>query len=400
MKVTTKWNQLVAEAPDPIVQTMGMYFKDQDPRKIDVSIGVYKGEKGEFYTFPTVKEAKDILRKNDPGHNYTNMAGIPEFVSGARKVIFGNETEKIVSLQTISGTGSLHMAMLFLKSAGYSNYYLGVPSWSNYVGMIKHVGGQVTTYNYYDKATGTVDFESMLNALNECPENSVFLIQACCHNPTGADLSRDQWKQIAPIIKQKNLIPLIDIAYQGFSSGNKDEDAWGIRYFYSLGMEFLVCQSFAKNMGLYGERVGALHVVVQDSNYMPNAQSTLVALFRNECSFAPAFGARIASIIFGSPELKKSWDKDVDDITVRLKQVRQIVYQKLIDLKTPGNWDSVIKQNGLFWYSGLTPEQNEKLISEHHVYSTSIGRVNIAGLNNSNIDYFCNAVDSVVRSTI
>ncbi|KAK6454853.1 aspartate aminotransferase/Glutamic oxaloacetic transaminase AAT2/GOT1 [Scheffersomyces xylosifermentans] len=401
MTVTSKFNRLEREAPDPIVQTMTLYANDPSPNKVDVSIGVYKSEKGGSYLFPCVAEAKKVLAANDPGHNYTNMQGIPEFISGARKVAFGEEYAaegKLASLQTISGTGALHMGFVFLREAGYTNFYLGVPSWSNYIGMIEFIGSKVTTFTHYNEKTKKIEFDAVVSALESAPANSVFLFQTCCHNPTGADYSQEQWKKIGQLLKQRDLIAVLDTAYQGFSSGDKDKDAWAIRHFYELGLEFVVCQSFSKNLGLYGERVGCVHAVVQDKEYVPNAQSTLVANFRSECSFAPAYGARLASIIFQSPELKQVWDNDVAEITERLKTIRKKVLDILTELKTPGKWDHVVEQEGLFWYSGLTPVQNDRLISEHNVYSTSIGRVNIAGLNNNNVEYFCKAIDEVVRN--
>lgn len=396
MTVKSNFASLKREEPDVIVQIMNRFNQDPTPNKIDVSIGVYKSEDGP-YIFPTVKKAKDYFYENDPGHNYHNMAGIPEYVKGARRTIFGSEEGKIASLQTISGTGSLHMAISFLKEAGHSNFYIGTPSWSNYVPMVQRNGGKVNYYNHYDKKTRGVDFPLLESALTSAPEKSVFILQACCHNPTGADFSKDQWKQICRIVKERDLITLFDAAYLGFSSGDKDIDAWPIRYFYEQELEFLVCQSFSKNMGLYGERVGCLHVVANDSDIVLNAQSTLVAIFRAECSFGPAFGARIAARIMNTEELKKEWDEEVKAITKRLEFIRGKVYQKFVELETPGYWEHVTKQKGLFWYSGLTPDQTEQLISEHHVYVIPNGRVNIAGLGTKDIDSFCKAVDSVVR---
>lgn len=402
MTVKSNFSSLTRENPDPIVQTMTKYAQDGAEDKIDVSIGVYKGEDGESYIFPAVSKAKTYLFQNDPGHNYTNMAGIPEYTSAAQKVVFGEKYSKegkIASLHTISGTGACHMAVSLLREAGLTTFYLGTPHWSNYGPMITHVGSTFKEYRHYDPITRGVDFDSVLTALNQAPSKSVFLFQACCHNPTGADFTKDQWKEIASIVKDRDIFPVFDIAYQGFASGDKEVDAWAVRYFYEQNLEFLVCQSFSKNMGLYSERVGCLHAVVQDPEYVPNVQSQLVALFRSECSFAPAYGARIASTIINNPNLKKEWDQEVADVTTRLKDIRQLVFDKLTELGTPGKWDHVLKQNGLFWYSGLTSIQIEKLIEEHHVYASSIGRVNIAGLNKNSVNKFAGAIDKVVRDT-
>ncbi|KAG7665252.1 AAT22 [[Candida] subhashii] len=402
MTVQTKFSKLVREEPDPIIKTMNLYAADPNPQKIDVSIGVYKDPNGGSYLFPSIAKAKKHLHANDPGHNYTNMSGIPAFTKGAQRVIFGEEIAsegKIASLQTISGTGAIHMALLLYREAGYTQYYVGEPSWSNYIPMIQCIGGTVSTYRHYDESSKSVDFESVRKALKTAPAKTIFLFQTCCHNPTGADFTQEQWIEIVEIMKDRDLLPLLDTAYQGFSSGDKDVDAWPIRHFYKQGMEFVVCESFSKNMGLYSERVGCTHVVVQDKEYVMNAQSTLTALFRQECSFAPAYGARLAATIFEDQELYKVWNEDVAEITRRLKTVRQLVLEKLTKLGTPGDWTNVVKQTGLFWYSGLTPAQNDRLISKHNVYSTNIGRVNIAGLNEENVDYFCRAIDEVVRST-
>lgn len=381
---------------------MQQYHKDTNPQKIDVSIGVYKDEAGACYEFPSITQAKQILHDNDPGHNYTNMAGITDFVAGAQKLVFGDEIvkqDKLASIQAISGTGSLHIAMLLYREAGYTNYYIGTPTWQNYQPMIEHIGGKVTTYKHYNEEARLVDFDCVLSALNSAPSKSVFLFQTCCHNPTGADFTRKQWEQIGSIMQKRQLLPLLDTACQGFSSGTPEQDAWPIRYLYSLNLEFIVCQSFSKNMGLYSERCGAVHVVVQDKDFVPNVQSNLVALFRHECSFAPAFGARLVAIILNNDKLRNQWLNELYESTMRLKHSRQRILEKLTQLKTPGDWRNVVEQNGLFWYSGLTKEQNEQLIEKHNVYSTTMGRVNVAGLNNKNIDYFCLAIDDVVRNT-
>lgn len=381
---------------------MQQYHKDTNPQKIDVSIGVYKDEAGACYEFPSITQAKQILHDNDPGHNYTNMAGITDFVAGAQKLVFGDEIvkqDKLASIQAISGTGSLHIAMLLYREAGYTNYYIGTPTWQNYQPMIEHIGGKVTTYKHYNEEARLVDFDCVLSALNSAPSKSVFLFQTCCHNPTGTDFTRKQWEQIGSIMQKRQLLPLLDTACQGFSSGTPDQDAWPIRYLYSLNLEFIVCQSFSKNMGLYSERCGAVHVVVQDKDFVPNVQSNLVALFRHECSFAPAFGARLVAIILNNDKLRNQWLNELYESTMRLKHSRQRILEKLTQLKTPGDWRNVVEQNGLFWYSGLTKEQNEQLIEKHNVYSTTMGRVNVAGLNNKNIDYFCLAIDDVVRNT-
>lgn len=401
MTQSSMFAHLQQEPADPIVRVMQAHAADANPRKIDTLIGIYFDENGQFATFPSVKAAKAKLAANDPGHNYHTMRGIPAFVEGAQKVVFGEDRanqHRVALHQTISGTGSLHSAFVFLvKQLQKKQFYVGTPTWGNYIGMIEFVGGQVAKYNYYDKATRGVDFASVQNALQALEPGSVFVFQACCHNPTGADLSHDQWKVVTQIAKAKLLMLVIDIAYQGFMTGSKEQDAWICRYLFDQGLEFIVCQSFSKNMGLYGERVGCVHVVASSTDDARAVELNLIANFRCECLFAPAFGAQVAATIFGHAKLKSQWDEDVLTVYNRLQHMRTQVFDHLTALGTPGTWDHVLSQSGLFWHSGLSSEQAKKLMDNHHVYLTLDGRVNVAGLNDGNVEQFCHAIDTVVR---
>lgn len=396
-KTSTVFN-LESVGEDAIIRVMNKFKNDTAKDKIDVSVGVYKTEEGDpNYVFPCVRIAKQKLAENDPGHCYTQMSGIPELVSQAQKTIFGDNYPNVASVQAISGSGSLHLAIKLLVDLGFHDFYVGSPGWTNYQGMIEHAGGAYHDYNYYDAENHLIDFSSVLEALRIAPEGSVFVLQAVCHNPTGLDLSQEQWLQIFEILESRNLFPLFDIAYQGFSSGDTDADAWAVREAYRQNLEFIACQSYSKNMGLYSERVGCTHVCTKDQTAVPAIFSKLVNMVRCEFSFAPAFGARVAAIVQSDAELRKVWKQDVRDVVERLCGVRQKVFEQLTELKTPGSWKHVLELKGLFWFSGLTPLQVEKLIEEHHIYGTENGRVNIAGLNDSNINKYCLAIDDVVR---
>lgn len=396
MTVPSYFSQIEESAVDPIIELMNSYASDTHPDKIDVSVGVYKTEDGDpNYVFPCVKEAKARLAANDPGHCYTQMSGIPAFVKSAKETIFGEAYDNVVSVQTISGSGALHVALAFLRSTGFTDFFVGTPAWGNYQGMVEVVGGNFHEYRYYDPAANAADFQSVVEALGNAKENSVFILQAVCHNPTGCDYTREQWIEILKLVKAKKVFPLFDIAYQGFASGDVHEDAWAIREAHRQKMEFIACQSYSKNMGLYSERAGCTHVCVQDKDSSAKVLALLVSIVRSEFSFAPAFGARVAVIV--QNELQEQWAEDVLAVTNRLKGVREQLLAKFTKLQTPGSWDHVTKQNGLFWYTGLTPLQVEKLLVEYHVYGTMNGRVNVAGLNLSNIDKYCHAVDAVVR---
>lgn len=401
MTVDSFFSQISKQPADPIVISLQQFAADEAAKKIDVTIGVYKTEEGHSsYVFPSVQLAKQRLAEHDVGHCYTNMQGVPEYVAGARRIVFGDYCEegRIASLQSIGGTGSLHMAMKLLRDAGLSHYYLGTPTWSNYEGMITNVGGDLEFYNHYDFESNEIDFKGLESTFINASSKSVFVLQACCHNPTGTDFSKSQWARIAELAKLKDIFLVIDSAYLGFSSGDTEVDAEGIRFLYEQGLEFIVCQSFSKNLGLYSERTGCTHVVLKDSETRRVVESQLVANFRSECSFAPAFGSRVAAIIMNDEKLTEVWRQDVNGVVSRLKALRSSIHTKLTQLRTPGNWDHVLKQTGLFWMTGLSQKQVAKLKDDYHVYLTGIGRVNLAGLNNSNLDYFCQSIDKVARN--
>lgn len=370
--------------------------------KIDVSAGVYRDNSGKSFTLPSIQRAKKILQENDKGHDYNFCLGISDFVEAAAgKAVGKNNVSKgiVSSCQTIGGTGACHLGAVFLAQyCNYDQFYLGTPAWPNYFPLLKQAGGTIHTYDYYDSENKTVDFPNLLKALNSAPKKSVFILQLCCHNPTASDLSLDQWIEVGTIMKRRGLLAFFDAAYQGFSSGSIEKDGEPVRKFIDMEVEVLVAQSFSKNLGLYGERVGCLHVVSHDTSIRPLITDQLRYIFRAESSSSPAFGARLASIISNDVDLSKQWEVDVFEIAERLKAIRAQVFELLTNkFKTPGCWDSVKTQRGLFWYSGLSSEQCIKLIEEYHIYLPKNGRVNIAGLNENNIESFCQALDKVVR---
>lgn len=371
---------------------------DTSAGKIDVSSGVYRGLDGRSYLLPSVEKAKKVM---DKGHDYQLCLGIPDFIKTAQKIALNDkviEEGLVASCQSVGGTGALYLGCEFLaKFCGYKQFYLGTPAWPNYESIISQGGGVFNTYNYYDAVNKRVDFESVVSALESAPEKSVFILQVCCHNPTGSDLSIDQWTKIGEIMKQKKLIPFLDAAYQGFATGSKDVDGKPIKIFLELGIEMLVAQSFSKNLGLYGERVGCLHVITTDKKDTPVVSDQLRYMFRAECSHAPSFGAKIVYTVAQNDELNEQWSKDLIDISGRLIKLRETIYNSLVEKKTPGDWTHVKTQRGLFWYSGLTQRQSEYLLNELHVYALKSGRINVASLNDDNIELFCEQFDKAAR---
>ena len=243
----------------------------------------------------------------------------------------------------------------------------------------------------------------MRSTIEQAPEGSIMLLHACAHNPTGVDPTRDQWMELANIIRAKKHFPFFDCAYQGFASGDLEDDAWAVRYFVEQGFELCIAQSFAKNFGLYGERAGAFHFVtspgIDAQSTISRIGSQLAILQRSEISNPPAYGARIASLVLNDPELFKEWEDNLRTMSGRIKDMRTALREKLEELGTPGNWKHITDQIGMFSYTGLTEEQVLKIREEAHVYMTKNGRISMAGLNTGNVEYFAEAVDKVVRKT-
>lgn len=314
-----------------------------------------------------------------------------------------------MSIQTISGTGACHLGALFLSkfynppSQEAKTVYVSNPTWANHNQILSIVHLTMKTYPYFSKQTKGLDFDGMLDSLTHAPEGSVILLHACAHNPTGVDATQEQWKRIAELMKQRSLFPFFDCAYQGFASGSLDQDAWAIRYFVEQGFELVIAQSYAKNFGLYGERAGCFHYVAPPSSDAADTASRvgsqLAVIQRSEISNPPAYGARIASLCLNDEALFAEWEENLRTMSGRIKNMRAALRGKLEELKTPGTWNHITDQIGMFSFTGLTEDQVKRLRAEKHVYMTKNGRISMAGLNTHNVDYFAKAVDEIVRST-
>lgn len=356
-------------------------------------------------------QADEILR-NDPSlnHEYLPIAGLASFTSAAAKLMLGADSPAIAekrtcSVQTISGTGAVHLGGAFIKKfyPGTPTVYVSDPTWANHHQIFSNVHLPFATYPYFSKATKGLDFQGMKQAIQNAPAKSVILLHACAHNPTGVDPTQEQWKELAVLLKQKQHFPFFDCAYQGFASGDLAKDAWAVRYFIEQGFELCIAQSFAKNFGLYGERAGCFHFV---TGAAPDAEKTiariasqLAILQRSEISNPPAYGARIASIILNDEGLFKQWEDNLREMAGRIIDMRKALRSKLEEMGTPGKWNHITDQIGMFSYTGLSEKQVLELREVAHVYMTKNGRISMAGLNTGNVDYFAQAVDKVVRET-
>ncbi|KAA8650492.1 hypothetical protein EYZ11_007661 [Aspergillus tanneri] len=403
----------VSAAPeDPLFGLAQAYRQDPSDKKVDLVIGAYRDNNAKPWILPVVRKANEALSQEGYDYEYLPIKGLASFTSAAQKVILGVDSPAIrekraCTLQTISGTGAVHLGALFLSKFHPANpkpqVYLSSPTWANHHQIFTNVGLTLANYPYFDPKTRGLDFTGMLHALRSAPSGSIILLHACAHNPTGVDLTRDQWKEVAAVMRQRNLFPFFDTAYQGFASGDLNRDAWAVRYFIEQGFELCVAQSFAKNFGLYGQRTGAFHFVsapgaeAQTAN--ANIASQLAILQRSEISNPPAYGAVIASRVLNDPVLFAQWEEDLRTMSGRIAEMRTGLRQRLESKGTPGTWEHITNQIGMFSFTGLSEPQVKLLRDKWHVYMTKNGRISMAGLNTHNLDYFAEAVDSVVRET-
>jgi aspartate aminotransferase, cytoplasmic len=310
-------------------------------------------------------------------------------------------------LQTISGTGAVHLGALFLakfyRPNETSTVYFSSPTWANHNQIFTNVHLPIKTYPYFSAKTKGLDFDGMIDAIDKAPDGSIILLHACAHNPTGVDPTQDQWVQIAKTIRNNNHFPFFDCAYQGFASGDHSRDAWAIRYFVEQGFEMCVAQSYAKNFGLYGERAGCFHFITSPASdateTVGRIASQLAILQRSEISNPPAYGARIASTVLNDGKLFAEWEANLRTMSGRIIEMRKQVKAMLDQMGTPGTWNHITDQIGMFSFTGLTQPQVQRMKEEFHIYMTNNGRISMAGLNSKNVEYFAKAIDKVVRET-
>ncbi|KAL6798258.1 aspartate aminotransferase [Trichoderma sp. SZMC 28012] len=403
-RINTMLDDIEAGPPDPMYTLKKWADGDTCDQKADLGVGIYRNEAGVYQEMDCIKQAKVELSKQKLGHDYEVTTGNPEFLHHAARLIFSQDCSRlaanhVASVQTISGTGANHLAVLLLAKCivPQPKVFIGTPSWGNYKPMLDLVGLSTVEYPHYDEIDRTLDFPSILAAITSAPRNSVFIFQSCCHNPTGSDPSQEQWHELAMALRAGDHIPLFDSAYQGLGRG-LEEDSFAVRLFAKLGFSMIVCQSFSKNFGLYGERCGALHIVCGTAEAASATQDRLRCLIRWEFSSSPAYGSRLVNIVQSSAYLKQMWITELSAMRHRLYELRQQLYNLLSKiLKTPGHWGHIIEECGLFSFLKLSPRQCSVLIQQFHIYLPPNGRINISGLNKSNIERVARAIDYVVR---
>ncbi|KAI9332823.1 pyridoxal phosphate-dependent transferase [Obelidium mucronatum] len=398
------WQNLTLAPEDAIFKLLNECLADPFPDKINLSVGAYRDNAGKPWVLPVVQKAKTTLL-NDPlaNHEYTGLEGNTSFNEGAARLVLGSKNpvfseKRYTCIQTISGTGANRLAAEFLSKFHPATVYITNPTWGNHPKIFGAAGLPVVEYQYWDPKTRSLNYNVLLDNLNNSPNGSIFVLHACAHNPTGLDPTQEQWKEIASIMKTKRHFPFFDCAYQGFASGDLDRDAWAVRYFVDQGFELLCAQSFSKNFGLYNERVGCLTGVFANTDIAAKAKSQFCALVRCSISNAPGFGAKVVDIVLKDERLCTEWKSNLKTMADRITLMRQLLFSHLKELKTPGNWTHITSQIGMFSYTGISVKQVAAIKSKFHVYMTDEGRISMAGLNENNVRRFAEAVDWVVRN--
>jgi aspartate/tyrosine/aromatic aminotransferase len=373
---------------------------------MNLGIGAYRTEEGQPYVFQAVREAeRRILEDPSTNKEYLAIDGLESFNRLSRELILGADSpaihdHRVATAQAISGTGSLRVGAEFLRTYfSAPAIYVSKPTWGNHLDIFKKAGyPEVREYPYYKESTRGLDFEGLIHAMEEAPANSIFLLHACAHNPTGVDPTPEQWEQISEVMARKDLFPFFDSAYQGFATGNLEGDAFAIRLFIRKGFQMVISQSFAKNCGLYGERIGAIHIVCSDSDTATKVLSQLKLVIRPMYSNPPMHGAHIVSRILSDPALKESWKTELEQVSHRIISMRQRLREELEKLGVPGDWSHITSQIGMFSYTGLTTPQCENMINKWHIHMLKNGRISMSGINSGNVEYLAQAIKDSVEN--
>lgn len=388
--------------PDAILGLTEAFKKDTNPDKINLSVGVYKDPSGTTPILRCVKEAERRLLAEEQTKGYLGIDGLANFGQLARELLFTSEHEALtsgraVSLQTPGGTGALRVAADFLKrKLPTAKIWLSKPTWANHPKIFEAADRQIETYSYIDAAGTSLDFDAMLQSLQQIPAGDVVLLHGCCHNPTGIDPTPEQWQQIADVVHQRKLLPLIDFAYQGFGLGI-DEDATGLRTMIRPETEALVCSSFSKNFGLYSERVGALTLIAGNADAAQAALSHAKIAVRTNYSNPPQHGGAIVATVLADTGLRADWEAELAEMRSRIHTMRTLFVDTMKQKAPQHDFSFIADQCGMFSFSGLTPVQVDELKNKHSVYIvTSGGRINVAGMTEHNMDRLCSAIASVL----
>jgi aromatic-amino-acid transaminase len=386
---------------DPILGLNEQFAADQNPNKVNLGVGVYYDDKGKLPLLQCVLAAETHMMQAPKARGYLPIDGIPAYDLAVKGLVFGADSEpvqsdRVATVQAIGGTGGLKVGADFLKKLSpAAKVLLSDPSWENHRALFVQAGFTVEAYPYYDAARRGIDFAGMLAGLNAAAEGTIVVLHACCHNPTGYDITAAQWDQVVAACKARKLVPFLDMAYQGFGYGIA-EDGAVIGKFVASGQTFLVSTSFSKSFSLYGERVGALSVLCESKEEAARVLSQLKIAIRTNYSNPPTHGGTVVAMVLHSPELRALWEKELGEMRVRIKQMRAALVEGLKAAGVKADMSFITDQIGMFSYSGLTKDQMVRLRTEFGVYGTDTGRMCVAALNSKNIGYVCQSIAKVI----
>jgi aromatic-amino-acid transaminase len=387
---------------DPILGITEGFNADKNPNKINLGVGVYYGDDGKVPLLECVQQAEALLAEKHSPRTYLPIDGLAAYDKAVQELVFGADSaviqeKRAITVQAIGGTGALKLGADFLKrfSAADAQVFISNPSWENHRALFESAGFVVNDYPYYDAATRGVDFTAMLAALKAMPAGAIVVLHACCHNPTGADLTQDQWADVIKVVAERRLVPFLDMAYQGFGDGI-DEDGKVVRRFAEAGGALFVSNSFSKSFSLYGERVGALSIVAASAEEAARVLSQMKRVVRTNYSNPPIHGGQVVATALASPQLRALWEKELAGMRLRIREMRTLLAAKLKAKAPAHDFDFVVKQRGMFSYSGLTKPQVDRLRDEYSIYAVDTGRICVAALNTRNIDAVVDAIAAVL----
>jgi aromatic-amino-acid transaminase len=386
---------------DPILGLNEQFNADTNLHKVNLGVGVYYDDNGKLPLLECVQAAEKQMMEAPKARGYLPIDGIAAYDQAVKNLVFGADSEpvksgRVATIQALGGTGGLKVGADFLKKIDpNAKVLISDPSWENHRALFSQAGFTVEAYPYYNAAKRGIDFDGMLTALNVAPEGTIIVLHACCHNPTGYDITPEQWDQVITAIKARKLVPFLDMAYQGFGYGIS-EDGAVIGKFVAAGLSFFVATSFSKSFSLYGERVGGLSVLCQDKEEAGRILSQLKIMIRTNYSNPPTHGAQVVATVLNTPELRTLWEKELGDMRLRIKQMRLALVEKLKAAGVKQDMSFIVQQIGMFSYSGMSKEQMVRLRNEFGVYGVDSGRICVAALNSKNIDYVCESIAKVI----
>ncbi|XP_066255345.1 aspartate aminotransferase, cytoplasmic [Euwallacea similis] len=386
--------------PIEVFQLTKQFTEDDFPQKVNLGVGAYRTDEGKPWVLPVVRTAEKALANDETlNKEYLPVLGLDAFSSLSSKMLLGVDSPAIAEnrafgVQVLSGTGALRVGAEFLaKKLGKTIFYFSKPTWENHRLVFLNAGfKEAREYRYWNEEKRGLDLEGLLEDLRNAPEGAVVILHACAHNPTGCDPTQEQWGEIAKIVREKKLFPFFDSAYQGFASGDLDKDAWAVRYFVNQGFEIFCAQSYAKNFGLYNERTGNLTVVSNNLANVAPMKSQITLIIRGMYSNPPSHGARIVAHVLNNKGLYDQWRENIKAMSSRIIQMRKRLREELESLGTPGSWNHITDQIGMFSYTGLNEAQSLLMVQKFHVYMLKSGRISMCGITPNNVNYVAKSI--------